>query len=141
MTIQIDTTTSTGIVLIIAALGTLVGATAGAIVTVLSAIASARGRSEVKATADIAAHNAAVAVTRTTDLLETTRLIHDKADTAIKQNEQIALQTDGHYSEMMELLAQLVEAIKQRPVVVAPENERKVRATDLERDAATKRGQ
>ena len=143
MTVQIDTTTASGIILIIGAIATLVGSIAGAVATVINAVASARSRTEVKAAADVAAVNAATAATRVDDVIEATKVIHDKAETAIKQNEQIVEQTNGHYTAMMDLLKAMVDAVNKppAPVVIASDGiQRRVRATDLDPAAAQKRG-
>lgn len=92
----------------------------------------AKQNAAVAASAAVGAAHVAADKAQTTDLKLTE--IHEKADHAITQNDQLVAQTDGHYTELMKLLNALVETIKQKPAVVALP--RQVREEDLKRSKA-----
>lgn len=92
----------------------ILGAMGSVIIQIIQALTSYRNRQDLKS-------------------------VHDKADTAILQNEQIVKQTDGNYSEMVKLLNHLLDTVRQqalngpRTVVVTPgpATPREVRKEDM----------
>lgn len=107
-------------------------------VTVINAFQSWFGRRAVKQEAHAASVNAAFAA----DKAQTADLkldqIHEKADLAIAQNEQIDGKVDGNLGKMWDVVNRLVDQVEtlskaatEKAVIVATESaERRVRATD-----------
>ena len=117
---------------------TLFASLTTSVVTIIMAIASARGRRDVKATSEVAATQAAAAKDLVSEVSRAVAEIHQKADTAIEQNKEIKSQTDGHYSDIMDLLRTALDAATKPPAAIVVPEERRVRKTDLERAAEPK---